>query len=192
MIFENYIKGDKKAFIDKLNSVADKLDINPNWLLGVMWKESKLDPSALNKQSGAVGLIQFIPSTAAGLGVSVVELRLMDSVRQLEYVEKYYQPYRSKLKSYPDMYLAIFMPIGLGKPDDWVMEFKGVSAEKIAAWNPAIDLNRDGKITISEFKEYCYTGIPPTEAAVLRGDDTINDVVNIDFEKKKRVRSGYR
>lgn len=44
--------------------------------------------------SGAIGLIQFMPSTAKGLGTSTSALKQMTAVDQLAYVEKYFAPYK--------------------------------------------------------------------------------------------------
>jgi hypothetical protein len=156
MLFENKVTSNKEAFLDKVKSISKKLLIEPDWLMAVMWKESKLNPQAVNTTTNATGLIQFMPSTANGLGTSVSALKNMSNVEQLDYVYKYYRPYVSKLKSYPDLYLATFFPIALGKADDWVMQTSSISASTIARQNPAINLNGDNKITVGEFREYCY------------------------------------
>lgn len=187
MVFESAIKSsDKAAFVKKVNEVSDRLGINPQWLMGVMWKESKISSSIQNPISNATGLIQFMPKTADRLGISVDELKVMDPIRQLDFVEKYYKPYKGKIKSFVDMYLATFMPIALGKPDNWVMEYKGASAELIAKQNGVVDINKDKKITVGEFRQYCYIGIPEAEAKILRGE--VEDEVNTTFAKKKRRR----
>lgn len=187
MVFESSIKSsDKAAFIEKVSEISDRLGINPQWLMGVMWKESKISSSIQNPISNATGLIQFMPKTADRLGISVDELKVMDPIRQLDFVEKYYKPYKGKIKSFVDMYLATFMPIALGKPDEWVMEYKGASAELIAKQNGVVDLNKDKKITVGEFKQYCFIGIPEAEAKILRGE--VEDEINNTFSKKKRRR----
>jgi hypothetical protein len=46
-------------------------------------------PAVPNKAgSGAVGLIQFMPSTAKGLGTSTEALKKMSAVQQLDFVKK--------------------------------------------------------------------------------------------------------
>ena len=44
--------------------------VDPTLALGVASKESSFNPSAVNKSSGAAGVMQLMPGTAAGLGVT--------------------------------------------------------------------------------------------------------------------------
>jgi len=50
--------------------VAAAAGIDPKLAVGVAAQESGLDPDALNRSSGAVGMMQLMPSTAAALGVN--------------------------------------------------------------------------------------------------------------------------
>ena len=169
MLFEGYYTdSDKADFLAKVKAVASNLGINPDWLMGVMYKESRLKPGAVNGTTGASGLIQFMPDTAAALGTSVAALRKMTGCGQLLYIEKYYRPYLGKLKSFPDLYLATFFPAALGKPDEYVMRTSLLSANLIAGQNPAVDLNKDGQITVAEFKQYCFKGFSTTEIETLK------------------------
>lgn len=168
MLFENKVTSNKEAFLDKVKSISKKLLIEPDWLMAVMWKESKLNPQAVNTTTNATGLIQFMPSTAQGLGTSTTALKNMSNIEQLDYVYKYYRPYVTKLNSYPDLYLATFFPKALGKSDDYVMQTSSLSASTIARQNPAIDINKDGKITVAEFKQYCYSQFDTATQNILK------------------------
>lgn len=156
LLFEEYVKTNKAAFIDKVKSISNKLLIDPDWLMAVMWKESRLNEKAVNPKGGATGLIQFMPATAQSLGTTTAALKTMTNVQQLDYVYKYYKPYITKLNSYPDLYLATFFPAALGKADDYILQTSKLSAAAIAEANPGIDLNKDRKITVGEFKRYCF------------------------------------
>jgi hypothetical protein len=149
-----------EEFLKKLNEIALKLHVNVNWLLLVMWKESKINPRSQNPISGASGLIQFMKSTAKRLGTSIQEIRGMSAIEQLDYVYKYFKPYVGKINSVQDMYLATFFPKAMGKSDDYILQSKDASAEEIANQNSVIDLNKDKEITKGEFKEYVLKGIP--------------------------------
>ncbi len=151
---------DPETFISKLYDICKKLQINPNWLLIVMWKESKINPKAINKNGGASGLIQFMPKTAKGLGTSIDNIRDMSAVEQLDYVYKYFKPYVGKIKSAQDLYLATFFPIAMGKEEDFILQSKDLSAEDVADNNKVIDLNKDHQITKSEFNDYVTKGLP--------------------------------
>jgi len=80
----------------------------------------------------------------------------MSNVQQLDYVYKYFNSLGAtgKMKSVYDLYLVTFFPIALGKPDDWTLQSADLSAYKIAVNNKIIDLNKDNKITVAEFRNY--------------------------------------
>jgi hypothetical protein len=99
--------------------------------------------------SGATGLIQFMPSTAQGLGTSVDALAAMTAVEQLDWVEKYFQPYKGKLRDLSDLYMAILWPAAVGKPLEYVLWEKG-SRPTTYRQNAGLDANHDGTITKAE------------------------------------------
>jgi hypothetical protein len=168
MLFADKVKENRSQFLDKVEAISKKLLINPDWLMAVMYKESGLNHRAVNSKSGATGLIQFMPATAQGLGTSTTALRNMSNLEQLDWVYKYYRPYISKLNSYPDLYLATFFPKALGKSDDYIMQTNSLSASTIARQNPGVDLNKDGQITVGEFKEYCCSKFDSATQNILK------------------------
>lgn len=137
------------AFCEKVASIAARLGADTNFLLAVMAFESggTFSSSVKNKFSGATGLIQFMPKTAEGLGTSIAELAQMTPEEQLDYVERYFQPYRGKLKTLEDTYMAVLWPAAVGKPNDYVLFRQGSTAY---AQNKGLDVNRDGRITKAE------------------------------------------
>ena len=155
MIFDTYIVENKDAFVQKVKQISQNLGINPDWLMATMALESSLNHRAVNKDTGAVGLIQFMPKTTVpSLGTTVEALKAMSNVQQLSYVEKYLMPYKGKMNKFTDVYFAVFFPAAIGKPDDYVLQASTLSASKIASQNPHYDLNKDGKITVGEVKSY--------------------------------------
>lgn len=66
MFEEKLPPSDSSAFKQKIESLSQNLNINPNRLMAVMYKESVLNPSITNS-IGAAGLIQIVPSTAKAL-----------------------------------------------------------------------------------------------------------------------------
>lgn len=141
-----------QEFRAKVREIAQRQGLDANWYMPVMAFETggTFSPAEKNRKgSGATGLIQFMPSTAIGLGTSTQALASMTAVQQLDYVEKYFQPYVSKISNIGDMYMAVFMPSGIAKPDSFVL----IDREKdpIAYnQNSSLDDNRDGKITRGE------------------------------------------
>ena len=104
-------------------------------------------PSIKNPGSSATGLIQFMASTAIGLNTTVDALAKMSAVEQLDYVARYFEPYRGRLKTLADTYMAILWPAGVGKPDDHPI-FGGGSPAYLA--NKGLDANKDGNVTKAE------------------------------------------
>lgn len=120
-----------------------------NWLMACMAFESgeTFSPKIRNAAgSGACGLIQFMPSTAAGLGCSINELEDMTAEEQLRIVKLYFKPYYKKIFTLSDMYMAILLPKYVGKPEDSVLFSGGISYRQ----NSGLDINRDGKVTKAE------------------------------------------
>ena len=138
----------KQEFRDKVRTIAADIGIEPDWLMDIMaWETGEsFSPSIYNRTgSGAVGLIQFMPSTARALGTSSVALARMDAVEQLDYVHAYFSDYKNRLHNLSDTYMAVFWPAGIGKADTYVL-FDNTSP----AWagNSDLDVNpTDGTIT---------------------------------------------
>lgn len=99
--------------------------------------------------SGATGLIQFMPATARGLGTTTDALAAMTPEDQLNYVYRYFLPYRGRLKTLSDVYMAVLWPRAIGKPENYVLWNKA-SAPTIYRQNAGLDLNKDTQITKAE------------------------------------------
>lgn len=128
------------------------LGIDPNHLMACMaWESGEtFSPAVKNMAgSGATGLIQFMPSTAKGLGVTTDALARMTAEQQLDYVEAYFRPYRGRLLTLGDVYMAILWPAGIGKADSWALWTRDTRPTTYRQ-NAGIDINRDGAITKAE------------------------------------------
>lgn len=152
MLYENLVS---VSFASKVKQVAKELQINPDWIMMVMFNESHFNPAATNS-IGAVGLIQFVPSTYQAWGYTKAQMQNMSATDQLDLVKHFYWNARGKFSSYPDLHLFAFFPAALGKPDNWVLETSHLSAQTVATHNPGFDLNNDGKITVGEYKQKVY------------------------------------
>jgi hypothetical protein len=117
--FIERVKSNRTEFENKVRSISDKLDINPDWLMFVMNGESGLNHLAVNPHGGATGLIQIKPNTAIKLGTTTDSLLNMSNIEQLDYVYKYYKPYAGRIKDLYDLYTINFLPIMFGKPDSF-------------------------------------------------------------------------
>ncbi len=80
----------------------------------------------------------------------------MPSYEQLYYVEKYFLPYKGRLNSPKDLYLATFYPAAIGKDADFVLGSEsrgGPSPETIWRQNWAIAPGKN-VITVADFHNY--------------------------------------
>ena len=141
---------EREIFDKKISEICKELGLKKIDLLALMYIESGLKPKAVNKFTNATGLIQFIPSTAKKLGTTVEDLFKMNATEQLFYVRKYFLPFKGKIKNIYDLYLAAFFPAAIGKPNDYILQTKKLSAEKIANQNKAVDKDKNNKITKRE------------------------------------------
>jgi hypothetical protein len=137
------------AFKAKVIKISGNLGVDPNYLMAAMAFESgeTFSASVKNAASGATGLIQFMPSTATSLGTSTSALAAMTPENQLDYVEKYFTPYKNKLNSLENVYMAILWPAAIGKPNNYVL----FSSPSVAyQQNKGLDADKDGNVTKAE------------------------------------------
>lgn len=145
-------------FRTKVRAISARLGCAPTDMMTCMaWESGRtFSPSVKNMAgSGATGLIQFMPATAKGLGTSVAALAAMTALEQLDWVEKYFQPYKGKLSTLADLYMAILWPAAVGKPMEYVLWDKR-SRPTTYRQNAGLDVNRDGSITKAECAAKLY------------------------------------
>lgn len=139
-------------FRDKVRSIAAGLGVDPSDLMACMaWESGRsFSPSKKNMAgSGATGLIQFMPATAKGMGTTTAALAALTAEQQLDWVEKYFRPFKGKLRDLSDLYMAILWPLAVGKPLEYVL-WDAKSRPTTFRQNAGLDTNRDGAITKAE------------------------------------------
>jgi len=141
---------------DKVTIICKALGIKEEYLYKIMHFECGFNHIKSNPYSHAMGLIQFLPSTAISLGTTVEDLAKMSKLEQLNYVYKYFEPIckRYKLLTYCDVHLAVFNPTSLGKNINTII---GSNLSTIYLQNKILDTNQDGQITIKDIKNYTKT-----------------------------------
>jgi len=142
---------DQPEFWRELHAVAARIGIEPAWLLNVIACESLFDPDARNPLPGqtASGLLQFIERTARRLGTTTGEVRRMSPVEQLRPIEMYLEPFKGRLKSLSDLYMAVFRGRIIEGGDE-VVVVDSLKEPRIYALNKPLDLNGDNLITKGE------------------------------------------
>ena len=147
------------AFRARVRWICEQLQYpEPGDLMTCMAWESGRSFSASKRNlagSGATGLIQFMPATARELGTTTDALAAMTAEDQLNYVFKYFEPWKGKLHDLADLYMTILWPRAVGKPDDYVLFDRNISPTAYRQ-NAGLDLNRDGKVTKAECASKLY------------------------------------
>lgn len=162
MLLESYVPASylgvtRAAFIQKVQTVSNALGIPAEWLMAVMYVESKLKPWAKNPSSTASGLIQWLDSTARKFGTTADAIRAMNGLQQLDLVQRYFDTYRGQLSTLWDVYFAVHYPAAVGKPDTYVLYRSGSSAYSA---NKALDVDRDGLVTAANVKSWLWSSLP--------------------------------
>ena len=67
---ESSSRHDSSFWSQLISRAAKDVDIDPRLAVLVASHESGLNPGAMNQTSGAIGIMQLMPATAAGLGVN--------------------------------------------------------------------------------------------------------------------------
>jgi hypothetical protein len=140
-------------FCDRVVWMANDLHTDPSFLMACMAFETGRSFSASIRNgggSGAVGLIQFMPQTAAGLGTTSEDLAAMTAEDQLRFVWRYFERWRGQLKNLGDVYMAIIWPSGVGKPDPHVLFARDGDRPRTYLANKGLDIDLDGVITRKE------------------------------------------
>ncbi|MBP6876546.1 MAG: hypothetical protein KBC34_00870 [Phenylobacterium sp.] len=152
-------------FLERVQWVVEDLDIGPapgqpepDWLMAwIAWESDRTFRADIKNMagSGAVGLIQFMPKTAAGLGTTTAALAAMEPERQLNFVWKYFAPFKGRIRSLADGYMAILWPPAVGKPLEhplWDRETRPTTYRQ----NAGLDADKDGTITKAEAAAKVY------------------------------------
>jgi hypothetical protein len=171
--FKNLRESVKKldlAFYNKVVEVAKKLG-NENLvdaLLATMKHESGFSTSISAPGNVTRGLIQFFFGKAKTIKIgnkgpfTREDLSKQTRVQQLDLVYEFYRYWFKALNitnpKLTDIYIVTFFPAAVGKPDNYILKTKRLSAETIADKNPAFNriLQRPRKepLTIAKLKKY--------------------------------------
>ncbi|MFK7921346.1 MAG: transglycosylase SLT domain-containing protein [Bacteroidia bacterium] len=146
-----------KSFEKKVGQIGAELGVPPEWLMAVMYSESRFNPGVSNsKGSGAVGLIQFMVPTVKELNVRMgtkyymKDILAMNAVEQMELVAEYFHTIKERYgpyKSLTDLYLAVLYPRARGKDYCYALYAKPTQAYLM---NSGLDENKDGRVTVSD------------------------------------------
>ncbi len=142
---------DVMGFEQKVREVGQSLNVPAEWLMAIMYSESKFDASVSNfKGSGATGLIQWMPVSAKEMGITLSQLKNLNHIDQLDYVHQYLQTVRERygeFDSLTDLYLAVLFPKALDQDYCYTLYAK---PSVTYTQNSGLDENKDGRVTVSD------------------------------------------
>lgn len=137
-------------FMLQLKRMQEKFpSLTESELFRVIKGESAFNPKAMNKDTNAAGLFQFMPKVAAELGFTTQDILSMAPAEQLKVYEKYLDRWNYSGKNS----LAIMQaaPAYANASDDTVIYKKGSKAWKLnPGWRPA----NGGDITVKSINDY--------------------------------------
>lgn len=147
------------AFVNGVNALAQKWNIDASDLLGLMGSESgeNINAQARNP-SGATGIIQFMPGTARAMGTSTEAIGRLTRAQQLPLVDQYFRMNNlPKGASAGQLYATVFLPAYNNRSPNFVVARRGgpndAGKNGNGSWysqNAGLDVNRDGAITIAD------------------------------------------
>ena len=130
-------------FKEKIEQISREIGISEDSIIKLMKHESGLDSSVKNSD-GCVGLIQFCPDSGGGStktinGKTYNLTELQNNLElQLDAIKEFWSKGErdGKIKNAKDLYIYNFFPVAAGKSDDYVLQTRELSAEKVARANP--------------------------------------------------------
>ena len=159
LVYIDKVTTNRAAFESKVIQIADRLGIKPDWLMIVMYAESKLNHLATNGSSSAIGLIQFLNKTLANLGTTREAIQSMTNVQQLDYVEKYFVNLgvKGKMTDVYQVCLAVFLPKYMYSSDSTLIAYSGSDTYNA---NKGMDIDKDGKLTVGDVRGWYGKFVP--------------------------------
>lgn len=156
LAYERYVKSkNKEVFLKNVIIASNRLGIEPDWLMHVMYCESHLNYQEWNLTHTHYGLIQFSEDlrTEYEKDLNGVSFESLTDVEQLNYVYNYLTTYRIKLTSLATVHMAVMYPqmiqIPNWKPYDEsnrLLKNNGVWTDRTAGTN-----DKGDNVTIESF-----------------------------------------
>ncbi|MEL6591464.1 MAG: transglycosylase SLT domain-containing protein [Bacteroidota bacterium] len=163
-----------KSFEKKVHQIANELQVPPEWLMAVMYSESRFNPGVSNARgSGAVGLIQFMVPTVKELNVRMgtkyymKDILAMTATEQMELVAEYFQTNKERygaFQSLTDFYLAVLYPKARKQDYCYTLYSKPAQAYLM---NSGLDENKDGRVTVSDIDKRMQRMFPTAYMAKI-------------------------
>jgi soluble lytic murein transglycosylase-like protein len=160
--------GDVKSLINKY---ANMYGIDPNLLQAQAWQESRFNPNALSPK-GAMGVMQLMPKTAAGLGVNP-----LDTEQNIEGGSRMMAGLLKKYGGNTDLALAAYNAGGGAVDRAGGIPNIAETQNYVASIQKRMALNSGGGVKIDQRTEINVNGAPTPRATadlVAQQQDKVN------------------
>ena len=161
------------AFYDAWTAMARRLGVDPIALARSSFAETGMyRRHPVNRRAG---VWPFIESTLHNLGWqgTAEEFTALPPEDQLQYMERYLQPYAGRLRDDAMVYVVMFLPArlngALAGDDSFVMTSRG-DGTNFYEWNPVLDRNGDGVITVGDLRTWMDTQDRGARWATIEGE----------------------
>ena len=150
---------DSAKYAWQIIRIADTVDVPAEWIMCLIDMESNHQTTIKNRMgSGATGLIQWMPATAAQFGLSVDELRSMEHHEQAELIQKYLLKEvhaHGGFWSFTDLYLGVLYPAARRELKlanyDYELFAYGSVAEK---QNHGLNYDKQGGVSLRDITKF--------------------------------------
>lgn len=138
------------AFRVRLIETARGLKLDPDAIAVMFSIESGFRSDAVNKSTGATGISQELPITLKQQGIDPEEYANWTALMQLDLPAKRYAALANKIKTGKlpgDYYVANFLPIYIGAPDETLIGANPGCRKDAPTWEEASKLTIPGGLT---------------------------------------------
>jgi hypothetical protein len=161
-------------YISEINNIASEIGAKPEAILDVIEFESGFRASVSyggsdyyslsesQRASRAVGQIQFTNTAIKEMNqyypdynLNKDKLAAMSREEQLEPVGRYFKMWDEKrdIRTTTDVAMAVFAPAKIGGNPNEILYVRGTDSYRL---NSGVDLNKDGKISVSEYAQKAF------------------------------------
>ncbi len=118
-MYDKYKESNKEAFYYTTRSVSSIVSIPHEWLIFMLWQESRFKTNATNPYASATGIGQMTKAACKAAGVNYTQYKNADVHHQLLSVGKYLKLKKGGFKSYGELYLYLYLPAYVNKPSNF-------------------------------------------------------------------------
>lgn len=145
-------------FVTKVKDIVSKIGGDPSHLMSCMaFETGRTFSPTIQNGAGApyYGIIQGGAAFCKDVGITLDQWRSLTALQQLDYVYKWYLPYKGRMKDLPSWYMRILWPAAVSQPDSYVL-WDRKTRPTTYIQNKGLDVNKDGQITRGEVSKVIY------------------------------------